>query len=47
MNPLFSTQETRFESRFTRENDVFQSSFLDFRVNKRGQRLIRYKKVGG
>lgn len=47
MNPLFSTQETMFQSRFMGENTVFQSSFLEFRAKKRGQRLIRYKKAGG
>lgn len=47
MIPLFSTQETRFKSRLRGEKDVFESSFLEFRAKKRGQRLIRYKKVGG
>ena len=43
MTPLFSTQETMFQSRLRGEKDVFQSSFLEFRMRKRGQRLIRYK----
>nr|DAS03804.1 MAG TPA: hypothetical protein [Caudoviricetes sp.] len=47
MNPCVSTQETSFLLRFTREKDVFQSWFWDFCAKKRGQRLIRYKKVGG
>lgn len=46
MTPLFSTQETSFKSRFMGENTVFESWFWDFCVKKRGQRLIRYKKVG-
>ena len=47
MNPLFSTQETRFKSRLRGEKDVFQTSFLEFRAKKSHPRLIRYKKVGG
>lgn len=47
MYPLFSTQETSFKSRLRGEKGVFQTSFLEFRAKKRGQRLIRYKKVGG
>ncbi len=47
MIPLFSTQETRFKSRLRGEKGIFQTSFLEFRAKKRGQRLIRYKKAGG
>lgn len=39
MCPLFSTQETRFKSHFIGEKGVFESSFLEFRAKKRGQRL--------
>nr|DAQ52222.1 MAG TPA: hypothetical protein [Caudoviricetes sp.] len=47
MSPLFSIQETSFKSRLRGEKGVFESSFLEFRAKKRGQRLIRYKKAGG
>jgi hypothetical protein len=47
MQPYESTLETRFKSRFSGENIVFQISYLEIRVKKRLLRSFSLEIGGG